>query len=172
MEPYIGEIKLVPYNFAPRGWAFCQGQLMAISQNDALFSLLGTTYGGDGQLTFGLPDLRGRVAVGMGTGPGLPPMSLGETGGTESETLSLNAIPSHGHGTVVSADLGTVGDPAGALPARSPMALGYAYGTSSSGSMGGDPVQVEGGSQPHENRQPFTTLNYVIALEGIYPSPN
>lgn len=172
MEPFIGEIKLVPYNFAPRGWAFCQGQLLAISQNDALFSLIGTTYGGDGQQTFALPDLRGRVAVGIGAGPGLPALVIGDRGGTESETLTVNAIPAHGHGTAVSADLGTAGDPNGAVPARSPMALGYVYGTGSGSSMGGNPIGNTGGNQPHENRQPYLTLNYVIALEGIYPTRN
>jgi microcystin-dependent protein len=178
-EPFIGQIVLFPYNFAPRGWAFCNGQLLSIAQNTALFSLLGTTYGGDGRTTFALPDLRGRVPISAGQGPGLSDYSLGETGGAEDVTLITSEMPSHNHTAQVqlkgsnanaSTDL-----PSGAVLARSARGNIYAAAASlvdMSSSSAASTIGAAGGSQPHENRQPFLTLNYCIALEGIFPSRN
>ncbi|HWA83496.1 MAG TPA: tail fiber protein [Fimbriimonadaceae bacterium] len=167
-DPYIGEVKLVPYNFAPRGWAFCAGQILPISQNTALFSLIGTYYGGDGRSTFALPDLRGRVAVHSGQGPGLSPYTIGQAGGVEGVSLNTPQLPPHGHPVAVSSSLGNHADPAGEHLATSPMGLGFVYGVSPNAAMA-DPTTVTGGSQPHENRQPNLALNYIIALEGVFP---
>ncbi|MBX3120518.1 MAG: phage tail protein [Fimbriimonadaceae bacterium] len=171
-EPFIGEIKLVPYNFAPRGWAFCNGTLISIAQNTALFALLGTMYGGNGQTNFALPDLRGRGAISSGQGPGLSNYSQGETGGAENVTLTTAAMPAHGHSAQASSAFGTQGDPAGALPAKSPLALGYAYRSGAGGTMPSDAVSSVGGGQPHTNHQPYLVLNYVIAMVGIFPPRN
>lgn len=171
-EPFIGEIKLVPYNFAPRGWAFCSGALLAISQNDALFSLLGTMYGGDGRTTFGLPDLRGRVPLSPGTGPGLSSYNQGNRGGVESLVLTTNQIPSHGHTVKASSALGSQADPTDSYPATSPMALGYVYRSGSGGSMPPGTLSSVGTGQTHNNFQPYLALNYVIALVGVFPSRN
>lgn len=172
-EPFLGMIILVPYNFAPRGWAFCAGQILPIAQNTALFSLLGTTFGGNGQTTFALPDLRGRVPMGVGQGPGLDNYVLGEVLGTEEITLNINQMPVHGHPASAKAidDDGTSASPAGKSLAS--IANGYAPGNPSA-VMNAAMVQVgnAGGSQPHDNMQPCLGLNYCIALEGIYPSRN
>ncbi|MBI1334767.1 MAG: phage tail protein [Armatimonadetes bacterium] len=166
-EPFLGEIKLVPYNFAPLGWAFCNGQLMAISQNDALFSLIGTTYGGDGQSTFGLPDLRGRVPIHMGTNP------IGAVFGTESVTLITTQIPQHAHMLHVSDDAAPLANPSGAFLSRpGSRRLGRGYSATTDSTMLATSVSQTGGNQPHDNMQPYLTLNFVIALEGIYPSRN
>jgi microcystin-dependent protein len=164
---FLGEIRAFPYNFAPRGWAFCNGQLLPISQNQALFSLLGTTYGGDGQITFALPDLRGRAAISSGQGPGLSNYILGEETGTESVTLTTNQLPAHTHPSAVSSDPGTSPSPAGKLPAR-----GGAYGTTNPGAAAATQVGAAGGGQPHTNLPPTLTINYCIALQGIFPSRN
>lgn len=167
-DPFLGEIRLFPYNFAPRGWAFCQGQILAISQNTALFSLLGTTYGGNGTTTFALPDLRGRVAISSGQGPGLSPRTLGETGGTETTTLTQAQMPQHGH--TVNATMVAAGDnkPAGNYPA-----VGGAYvNTAPNTQMGSQMIGATGSSQPFNNVPPFLTLNYCIALQGVFPSRN
>jgi microcystin-dependent protein len=170
MDPLLGEIRLMALNFPPRGWAFCQGQLMAISQNTALFSLLGTTYGGDGRTTFALPDLRGRT--GMGQNPATYP--LGTMTGTETVTLAPSAMPAHTHtlsSTVpVSTTAGTATSPAGGFFAQA----GAQYGDSADGGnmaatlLNGSSTPA-GGSQPHENRMPFLVLNYCIALQGDFP---
>lgn len=169
-EPFIGQLMLVPYNFAPRGWAFCNGQLLSIAQNTALFSLLGTTYGGDGITTFALPDLRGRAALSSGQGPGLQNYNLGQVGGTETVTLTVAEMPAHSH--LVSA---TAGDPGQARPSNALLAninpAGYT-GTAANTTMAPSMIQTTGGSQPHNNLSPYLTLNYVIALEGIFPSRN
>lgn len=170
MEPFIGEIMLVPYNFAPRGWAFCQGQIISIAQNTALFSLLGTTYGGNGQTTFALPDLRGRVALHVGQGQGLSPRDLGEMAGVESVVLAQSEIPAHTHGFRVSGAAATETVVSNNFPAVSGGAVGNAYGTVPNGSMPADTLSTVGGAQPHSNLQPYLTLNYIIALEGIFPS--
>jgi microcystin-dependent protein len=167
---FLGEITLVPYNFAPRGYAFCQGQILSISQNTALFSLLGTTYGGNGQTTFGLPDLRGRCAISTGQGPGLSNYSLGEQDGTENVTLITNQIPLHSHSVGAVDD-----DPNSSLPDGHFLAnltpAGYSTAAPNT-TMNPNMIQGTGGNQPHENRQPLLVLNYCIALEGIYPSRN
>jgi len=166
-NPFLGEIRLFPYNFAPRGWAFCNGQILSIAQNTALFSLLGTTYGGNGQTTFALPDLRGRVAMSSGQGPGLSNYSLGQVAGVESVTLTQNEMPLHGHATLCSSDDGNSGVPVGNYPA----AFGQPIYSTTQNSPG-PPTGGAGGSQPHTNIQPYLVLNYCIALEGIFPSRN
>jgi microcystin-dependent protein len=169
-EPFLGEITLYPYNFAPRGWAFCQGQILPIAQNTALFSLLGTTYGGNGQTTFALPDLRGRVAVSAGQGPGLTPYTLGEVTGTESITLLQTQIPIHTHTVGAVDDDPTTGIPTGALLANI-AAKGYSKAAANA-QMSPSMIGGGGGNQPHSNIQPLLVLNYCIALEGIFPSRN
>ena len=168
-EPFLAEIRIFPYNFAPRGWAFCQGQLLSISQNTALFSILGTTYGGNGITTFGLPDLRSRVAVHVGQGPGLSPYDLGQQGGTETVTLLANQIAPHTHPATCLNAIGNSGGPndnvwssdAGGNPQ---------YGsTKAAGTMAPNIIAPAGGGQPHNNMQPYLTMNYCIALQGIFP---
>lgn len=174
-EPFVGEVRMFAGNFAPRGWAFCDGQLLAVSQNDALFSLLGTIYGGDGRTTFGLPDLRGRVPIHAGSGPGLSPRRLGAKAGTENETLTVNQLPSHGHGWEATNTLATNRSPVG-----SPNAFGYAQslnaliyrdgGLTAPQNMATSMVTNVGGSRNHSNLMPFLCINFIIALVGIYPS--
>lgn len=166
-EPFLGEIFLVPYSFPPRYFAFCQGQLMAISQNTALFSLLGTNFGGDGVTTFALPDLRGRVPVGAGQGPRLSPIELGQQAGSETVTLTTSQMPVHNHLAGVSQSAGTSGRPANQVPAGgTPI-----YAPDSDGStLNPGFVRNAGGSQPVAVRQPYLGLNYIIALQGIFPS--
>ena len=168
--PFIGQITLFAGNFAPRGWAFCNGQILSIAQNTALFSILGTTYGGNGQTTFALPDLRGRVPMHPGQGPGLSSRTLGEVGGTETTTLNVSQLPAHTHPVAPQANDGaqTTNRPGGAYPAR-----GGAYaGSPGATPMGATPSGPAGSSQPHNNVQPYLGLNYIIALEGIFPSRN
>jgi len=171
MDPFVGEIRMFAGNFAPVGWAFCDGQLLAISQNDALFSLLGTIYGGDGQSTFGLPDLRGRVPIHMGTGPGLSPRVIGSKGGSENVTLTTAQLPGHTHVFSASNAAGSQSDPTGAVLAASPSVDLYIeeapFAALNTASM-----TNAGSSQPHTNLQPFQCVNFIIALFGIYPSPN
>jgi microcystin-dependent protein len=168
-SPFIGEIRLFPYNFAPRGWAFCAGQILPIAQNTALFSLLGTNYGGNGQTTFGLPDLRGRVAMSSGQGPGLANYSLGEMSGVETITLSQSQMPPHTHLLACSSDDGNAGSPPGNFPAS---AANPIYANAANSSMNPAALNISGGGQPHSNLQPYLILNYCIALEGIFPSRN
>jgi microcystin-dependent protein len=165
-QPFIGEIILFAGNFAPRGWAFCNGQLLAISQNTALFAILGTTYGGNGQTTFALPDLRGRVPIHPGQGPGLSMYDLGQVGGTETVTLNVNEMPQHTHRQPATNGEQTTNRPNGALPAG-----GGVYAEDSDGSMLA-PATTVGGSQPHNNIQPYLGVNFIIALEGIFPARN
>lgn len=166
MDPFIGQIILVPYNFAPKGWAFCNGQLLSIAQNTALFSLLGTTFGGDGINTFALPDLRGRVPVSAGQGTGLSNYALGEVGGTESVTLNSNQMPAHSHPVLANSAHSNSDQPANNFPASSAHFQTTTDGTRMNPAM----IGQTGNSLPHENRQPYLGLNYCIALEGIYPS--
>lgn len=163
MEPFLGQIMLVGFNFVPRGWASCSGQLLSIAQNSALFSLLGTQYGGNGQTTFALPDLRGRTPVHQGNGPGLSNYTPGDAGGTESVTLTTNNLPPHAHSLNGPAAEQTTDRPSGKVAP----AVGGAYGVPSEipGTTG-----VAGNGQPVENRSPYLVMNYVIALEGIFPS--
>lgn len=168
MDPYIGEIRIVGFSFAPIGWALCNGQLLPIAQNTALFNLIGTTYGGDGQTTFGLPDFRGRVPVHQGSGGGLSPRVIGEMAGVETVTLTTNQIPAHNHAVAVSATLGSSVSPVGnyiAAGDRDSYAPPGAPVAMSSNALGST-----GSSQPHENRQSFLAMNFIIAVEGIYPS--
>ena len=175
-DPYIGEIILAGFNFAPTRYAPCQGQILSIAQNTALFSLLGTTYGGNGQTTFGLPDLRGRSAVGAGQGPGLSLVFLGETGGSSTATLAVTQMPAHTHtpGTLAaSTTAGTTADPTGAVLARPssdiPAYVGTApTGTLAAGTLAGSTGSA-GGSQPFSNDDPYLGLTYAIALQGIFP---
>ena len=167
-SPFLSEIKIFAGNFAPVGWAQCNGQLMAISQNTALFSLLGTTYGGDGKTNFALPDLQGRVPMNFGQGPGLTDVFIGEQGGVESVTLLQTEIPAHGHSLRGLGETATEPDGVGALLAATPDSK--AYGSGSTVAMADGSVAPVGGSQPHNNMQPYLTLNFVIALSGIFPS--
>jgi microcystin-dependent protein len=168
---YIGSLSLVPYNFAPRNSALCNGQLLPIAQNTALFSLIGTYYGGDGRVTFALPDLRGRIPMGQGNGPGLTPRSMGELGGEEQVTLTLNQLPSHTHNAVASSTAGNTPSPAGAYWAPGPRLLLYS-GATSLVPMNPTALSLAGGGQPHDNQKPYLTLNYVIWLQGIFPPRN
>jgi microcystin-dependent protein len=170
-SPFLGEIRLFPYNFAPRGWAFCSGQIVPISQNQALFALLGTTYGGDGQTTFALPDLRGRLAVSSGQGPGLSDYTLGQSGGEEAVTLNVNEIPSHNHGVLVNGAGSISASARNRYPGKA--SAGTVYANLNNGvQMNPATITPTGGNQPHDNVQPYLTLNYCIAMEGIFPSRN
>ncbi|MEM7156149.1 MAG: tail fiber protein [Myxococcota bacterium] len=155
-------------NFAPRGWALCNGQLLAISSHSALFSILGTTYGGDGVSTFGLPEMRGRVAIHEGTGPGLTPRQLGQKTGHETETLTTNQMPSHTHGLFAYGNLGTDQRATGNVLAANAAAI-YDPGPATE-QMGTSSVGHVGANQPVNIMQPFLALNFIIALEGLYPS--
>jgi microcystin-dependent protein len=167
-EPFIGMLMLVGFNFAPRGWAFCNGQILSIAQNSALFSLLGTQYGGNGQTTFALPDLRGRVPVHQGQGPGLSPYTIGQVGGQESHVLIVSEMPPHNHLLSSTNAAATTSRPNGAVPAA-----GGSYSTTpDGGTMNPQAVGLAGNGQPHNIMQPYLTLSWVIALEGIYPSRN
>lgn len=168
-EPFVGEVRMFAGNFAPRGWAFCDGQLLAVSQNDALFSLLGTIYGGDGRTTFGLPDLRGRIPIHAGTGPGLSPRRLGAKGGSEAETLTVNQLPSHTHTWRATTAVAQNRSPeTNAL--ASPTADIYTQTLSPATNLRIDTVTPVGGSRSHSNLMPYLCINYIIALFGIYPS--
>lgn len=175
-EPYIGGIGMFGGSFAPRGWASCDGQLLSIAQNSALFSILGTVYGGDGRTTFGLPDMRGRVPVHTGQGPGLSNRLQGQRGGTEAETLSSVQIPNHAHPSAlpVTSAQGNAASPAGNVLAAQPASRGTQPMYNSGGSDGTMDVNsgAVGGSQPHNNMPPFTVIRFVIALTGLFPPRN
>lgn len=168
-EPYIGQIMAFGGAYAPQGWALCDGSLLSISQYDALFSLIGTTYGGDGQTTFALPDLRSRAALHQGQGPGLSSYVLGQSGGAETVTLNVGQLPPHSHPALGNSSAGTGPNPAGAVWASSPANI-YAAGAAANAAMSATAISASGGGQPHDNMLPFVTLNFCIALEGIYPS--
>jgi microcystin-dependent protein len=168
-EPFLGEIRVVPYNFAPKGWAFCQGQLLAISQNTALFSLLGTTYGGNGITTFALPDLRGRVGVHVGQGPGLSPYDLGQEGGIETVTLTANQLPPHSHPVNCVDGTGDQYAPNNFIWAEDAGQSPQYGATKAADAMAANIVAPSGGGLPHNNIQPYLALNYAIALQGIFP---
>jgi len=167
-QPYLGEVKLISWNYAPRGWAFCNGALMAINQNQALFAILGTTYGGNGQTTFALPDLRGRAALHMGSG-----FNTGNIGGEEFHTLIKSEMPAHNHFVNASDTQGNQNTVQGNILARE---VGNPYGGYPAGpsitTLAPDTITNTGGSQPHENRQPYLVINFIIALQGIFPSRN
>jgi microcystin-dependent protein len=170
-EPFIGQIMLFAGNFAPRGWAFCNGQLLSIAQNTALFAILGTAYGGNGQTTFALPDLRGRVPVGPGEGTGLSNRTLGEQGGAEAVTLTTAQMPVHNHAANAAAGTGTSTTPANNVLAGSSQRDAI-YASSPGTTMHPATISAVGESQAHPNMQPYTAINYIIALEGIFPSRN
>lgn len=170
-EPFIGEIRMFAGNFPPNGWMFCAGQTLPISENDALFILLGTRYGGDGQETFNLPNLQSRVPIHMGTGPDGVNYTLGEAAGTESVTLTTQQIPIHTHPFTASTANGTATNPGGSVLAASvssvqPMVVGTGSGTL----MAPQSITPAGGSQPHENCQPFLCINFIISLFGVFPT--
>ena len=173
-EPYVGEIRMFAGNFAPRSWALCDGQLLAVAQNDALFSLLGTIYGGDGRTTFGLPDLRGRLPMHMGSGPGLSPRNIGQKQGAESVSVGASQVPSHNHDMRAAAIPGTQNVPAGGLLASSPSVRIYRPQPPLAGSnLASNAIGPSAGAAlPHSNLMPFQCVNFIIALFGIYPSRN
>ena len=169
---FIGEIRMVGFNFNPRDWAKCDGQLLPINQNSALFSLLGTQYGGDGETTFGLPDLRGRAPIHAGNGPGLPNYNIGQKGGHESVALTTGQLPQHSHGVTIDASSaeGDTAIPGGNSLAKSGSG-GYTTQATDS-TLGGVSTANVGSGQAHPNMQPYQAVNFVIALTGIFPSPN
>jgi microcystin-dependent protein len=174
-DQYLGEIRMFGGNFAPTGWALCNGQLLSISQNTALFSLLGTSFGGDGVQTFGLPDLRGRAPLHWGQGTGLSAYTMGEQTGTETVALLQNQMPAHTHQVNASSSNASSASangavPATAIPGRGQSAAPEIYGTAANTTMNPQMISASGGSQPHNNMQPSLCVSFVIALEGIYPS--
>ncbi|WP_210492450.1 tail fiber protein [Patulibacter sp. SYSU D01012] len=168
-QPYVGEIRLFAGNFAPASWAFCDGQLMQIADNEVLFQLIGTTYGGDGQETFGLPDLRGRVPLHMGQGPGLQSYVIGEAAGVEDVTLTVPQLPSHSHALTASTGPGVAISPQNAVLGASPDVTMYLRDGTTTDLPPATAGPV-GGSQPHDNVMPTLTLSYIISLYGIFPS--
>ena len=170
MDPFVGEIRMFPFSFAPRGWAWCDGQLLPISQNTALFSILGSTYGGNGQNTFALPNLQGRAAMQPGQGPGLTGRELGETGGAQTVTLLESEIPAHTHQLNANSDFATLqaGGTARTL-ARSQNGNAYAAAAPTPVAMSVGSLLIAGNSQPHNNMMPYLTLNFNIALQGVFP---
>jgi microcystin-dependent protein len=168
-DPYVGEIRMFAGGFAPAGWMFCEGQTVPIAENDALFTLIGTTYGGDGQQTFNLPDLGGRAPMHMGTGPTLSSRVIGEMGGTESVVLTASQAGGHQHQLSGSVDPGTSPNPAGAVPATGSTVQIY-RATAPGAAMPSSVLSPVGGSQPHENRQPYLPIRFIISLFGIFPS--
>jgi microcystin-dependent protein len=173
-SPYVGEIRMFGGNFAPAGWAFCNGQLIPISENETLFQLIGTTYGGDGQSTFALPNLQSRVPIHMGQGSGLSSYTIGQSGGVESVTLTTQQIPAHNH-LLLATNSGQVQTPAGnTIPAvvTSTKANVHLYGPAPGGTtLHPQTLGSAGGSQPHENMKPFLVISFIISLFGIFPSP-
>ena len=157
-DPFVGEVCLVAFNFAPRGWAFCNGQLLPIAQNTALFAILGTTYGGDGRTTFGLPNLQGRMLIGAGQGAGLSNRTIGETGGVETVNLLSSELPAHNHPATTPDNVVVRGTGAAKYGLTTGKSTGASFTT-----------EVAGGGLPHNNMQPYLALNYIIALQGVFP---
>jgi len=184
-NPLIGEIRLFAGDFAPKSWAFCNGQLIPIASNTALFSILGTTYGGDGQSTFALPDLRGRAPVGMGQGPGLSPYAIGQVAGVEGVNVLVTQLPAHTHALsnatfamVAHGGAGNSGGPGGAIPAKEAAGVTQTYSnapkdtTMAANALKGGNLAATGGGQAASVVQPYLALNYIICMEGIFPSRN
>lgn len=167
-DPFVAEIRIFPFNFAPKGWAWCDGQLLPLSQNTALFSLLGTTYGGNGKSNFALPDLQGRAPMHPGQGPGLSLHDLGETGGSETVTLLESEIPSHSHSMSASTQLGLENSPQGQNVAAGDGINLYAPASNLT-PMAPEMLAPAGGDQPHNNLQPYLTFYFAIALQGVFP---
>lgn len=170
-DPFIAEIRIFAGNFAPRSWAFCNGQLLPISQNTALFAIIGTTYGGDGRTTTALPNLQGRAPMHPGRGPGLTTRRLGEKAGSEAVELSVAQIPSHTHGVRATNGVATTGDPSGNALANTGTSSHYGPLTDPE-SMAGQVIGTTGAGAAHNNMQPYLTLNFIIALQGVFPSRN
>jgi microcystin-dependent protein len=169
-DPFVAEIRMFPFNFAPRGWAFCDGQLLPLSQNTALFSLLGTTYGGNGKSNFALPDLQGRSPMHPGQGPGLSLHDLGETGGSETVSLLESEIPAHSHTVrVVATEFADTNLPAGNNLSRSSNGKAYNSNTAGLTPMSPQSLAPAGGDQPHNNMMPYLTVYFNIALQGVFP---
>jgi microcystin-dependent protein len=168
-NPFVAEIRIFPFNFAPKGWAFCSGQILPLSQNTALFSLLGTTYGGDGKSNFALPNMQGNVPMHPGQGPGLSLHDLGETGGSDTVTLLDSEMPIHSHTMTAFASAGNRLTPVGNSIARANGATPFVPGNPSHVTMSDSAVAPVGGDQPHNNMQPYLTLNFCIALQGVFP---
>jgi microcystin-dependent protein len=169
-SPFLAEIRIFPFNFAPKGWAFCGGQILSLSQNTALFSLLGTTYGGDGKSNFALPNMQGNAPMHPGQGPGLSLHDLGETGGSETVTLLESEIPAHSHQLKNATLSATKSNPANnSLTKAGSGATPYKATGSAQVTMSGNAIAPAGGDQPHNNMQPYLTLNFCIALQGVFP---
>lgn len=168
-DHFIAEIRVFPFTFAPKGWAFCNGQILPISQNTALFSLLGTTYGGDGKSTFALPDLQGSAPMHPGQGSGLSLHDLGESGGSETVTLQGSEIPAHSHAFMAQANPANSKTPAGNALARPVGGLAFAPPSANLVNMAPEAISPAGGDAPHNNMQPYLTFNFCIALQGVFP---
>ncbi len=169
MDPFVAEIRIFPFNFAPKGWAFCDGQILPLSQNTALFSLLGTTYGGDGKSNFALPNLQGSAPMHPGQGPGLSLHDLGEIGGSETVTLLESEMPTHSHASTASNSDGTDQSPANSLYAGGIGGIAQYATPGATTMLSPQAIQPSGGDQPHNNMQPYLTLSFCIALQGVYP---
>lgn len=167
-QPYVGEIRMFAGNFAPLGWYFCNGQLLSISENETLFQLIGTTYGGDGQQTFAVPNLQSRVPIHQGTGPGLSTRQMGEAAGTETVTLATNQIPNHTHAFLASQDANTVLNAQGNV-IGTPLTATPFFAATPNLPLSSQSITPVGGSQPHENMQPYLCINFIISQFGIYP---
>ena len=168
-QPYVGEIRMFAGNFAPAGWMFCEGQQLPIAENETLFQLIGTTYGGDGEETFNLPNLASRVPIHMGTGPDGTTYQLGEMAGTEQETLTVQQIPNHTHPMVGSTQNATAASPVGNVPGKTAANI-YHSSETPQDAMAANSLTPAGGSQPHENTQPFLCINFIISLFGVFPT--
>jgi microcystin-dependent protein len=172
MNPYLGEIRIFAFNFAPRGWAACNGQLLAISSNPALFALIGTYYGGNGTTTFALPNLQSRIPIHQGQGQGLSPYNIGEQGGTENVTLTTQQMPQHNHMVNTNNGLGGTTRPANALLAATSSDKPYTTSASDGSTLNPSAISFAGNNQPHDNIQPYLVLNFCIATQGIFPPRN
>jgi len=171
-EPFLAEIRIVGFNFPPRGWAFCDGQILPINQNQSLYSLLGTTYGGDGRTSFALPDFRGRTPIHTGQSAGGSNHLLGQKSGEETHTLSTNEIPQHGHTLNATEGIATLNDPTGQNWGKARERMYAEYNTATAAPMHSGIISNMGGGQAHENMQPYLVMNYCIALQGLFPSRN
>jgi microcystin-dependent protein len=169
-QPYVGEIRMFAGNFAPNGWMFCEGQTLPISENDVLFQLIGTMYGGDGEETFNLPNLASRVPMHFGTGPDGTTYQMAEMAGTEQETLTMQQIPNHTHPFTASATFGNTASPVGAVLATTTTPIALYYEGAVDSNLNAQAITPVGGSQPHENTQPFLCINFIISLFGVFPS--
>ena len=171
-EPFLAEVRMVGFNFAPRGWAFCDGQILPINQNQSLYSLLGTTYGGDGRTSFALPDLRGRTPIHVGASDGGTHHSQGQKSGEETHTLAVNEMPIHTHSLQASTNAATADDPTGQVLSKSRERSYANYSPAQAVDMGASSVANVGGGQAHENMQPYLAVNFCMALQGLFPSRN